>query len=173
MSYFVKGAEAFEKEHFAPVEARGRKVRFGDWPESIALFGSPAPDVLRMVSPSAIGRDKFEGGFLELLRSAKNGERAAWVLEGGRGAAVGLCSLAPDPRFGGDVRILDLFVHPSLAAQAKVLLDAVEWPSAKVQAYVDANSSWKRECLLEAGFEIEATLKKQLRGLDVQVLSRA
>ncbi len=172
MHCFSKGAEEFEKEQFASGEARAREIRFGDWPESIALLGSPGSSELRMVSPTMIGRDSFEGGFLELLRGARKGERRTWTLEGHGGAVVGLCSLVPDPRFGGEVHILDLYVHPNLAAQAKVLLDAVEWPSTKVQAYVDANSPWKRECLLAHGFEVEATLKGQLRGLDVEVLSR-
>ena len=173
MHYFAKSAEEFEEEQYAPGEVHVRKVRFGDWPESIALFGSPGPGELRMVSPPVIGRGDFEGPFLRLLRAAKRGERRAWVLESGRGTVVGLCSLVPDARFGGGVQVLDLFVRPNLASRAKELLEAVVWPSAKVQAYVDSATRWKSDCLLAHGFEIEATLKKQVRGLDVEILSRA
>ncbi len=76
MQYFTKSVEEFEREHFAPGEARAREIRFGDWPGTVALFWSAGPTELRLISPAVIGRDNFEGAFLGLLRGARGSSKA-------------------------------------------------------------------------------------------------
>jgi len=93
------------------------------------------------------------------------------VLAKPSGEVVGHALLLPDPRWEGNVLLLDLFVHPHFYQAAAELLEAIELPpGTKVQAYADSRSPEKVELLKQRGFEQEAVLPGQLRDADGELL---
>ena len=57
-----------------------------------------------------------------------------------------------------------------------MLLEAIDFPDAKTQCYVESASTNKAEAVQNAGFRHEATLKNQIQhegsGVDVLVFAR-
>jgi len=169
--------EDFEEKYYAPADVAIREVRWEDWPRANLLTSQPGADVLRSVAFRLFGESSFEEGFLHLKKGLKeDGRRRAWVAESTTGALVGITMLTPDPRFRGGVFLLDLVVHANFWDQAGLLLDAVDWPDAKVQCYTDLGCPAKVEALDGAGFSRETLLAGQLAWaggpLDVAILAK-
>ncbi len=171
-------AEAdFDLRHFAGERSRVIELSWKDWPRLNALCASPGQDIVRGVSWGIIGQINFEGGFLDMKRALEtDGRIQARLLESENGSVVGFASVAPDRRWGSDAFILDCFSHSNYIGELNRLLEAIQLPSGKIQAYADADGKDKIQALQEAGFGLEATLERQLawRGerLDVVLMSR-
>ncbi len=177
-SGFMKYATApdYEARLFAPGNASARELRWPDWPR-IAVMGSRREGWrLRSLALGHFGPTNFEGYFLGLKREVDAGDAQAAVLETPQNSVAGYARLAPDARWKGGVWLLDFDVHPRFEAQAGKLLDALEWPDAKVQCYAEADAAGKIAALESRGFEREAALKGQLRlrgeTMDVLVFAR-
>jgi len=84
------------------------------------------------------------------------------VLRSATGAVVGWCLLAPDPRWFGDVWLLDIGLLPAFAGQAAPLLANLEWPTAPVYALTTPNSA-RDGWLQGAGLHAQAALPSWLR----------
>jgi GNAT superfamily N-acetyltransferase len=164
MRYFVE--EDFESRWFDPQTAvRVKGVQWHDWGKMTALTGVVDADWLRSVMIPIYGPTNFEGGFLALKRELEEGRRYRDIklLESERtGAIVGFALLTDDPRWGGNVCVLDLFVHPDFWSSADPLMDALSWPSGKVQCFVESSSEGKIGLLKAYGFQQEALFKGQI-----------
>jgi len=84
--------------------------------------------------------------------------------------------LTRQPQWHFDTLLLDFFVHESFYDQAGALLDALPRREEKLQCFVDQEAEAKAEALRAAGFEKEATLRRQIRWrgrqLDVDVYAK-
>lgn len=174
MRYFT--SPSFEESWFAPSEVRIKGVEWHDWPKMTALTGVVEGEWLRSVLLQIYGPTNFEGGFLGLKKELEEGERFREVklMESkGTGATVGFAILADDPRWRGEVCLLDLFVHPNFWGSAAELLDSLSLPERKIQCYSET-SSHKVELLLSRGFEREGVMRGQIskgrERLDVLIL---
>ena len=92
-------------------------------------------------------------------------------------AVMGHALVAEQRQWRGAPYCLDFFVHPNFYGEAGALLAEVQLPNdRKVQSYADAEAEGRCEALESAGFEREATLKRQIRRgddwLDVYVYGR-
>ena len=167
----------FDLRHFTCESSRVIELGWKDWPRLNALCAAPGQDIVRGVSWGIIGQINFEGGFLDMKRALETDEGTqARLLESENGSVVGFASVSPDRRWGGDTFILDCFSHSNYNGELGRLLEAFQLPSGKIQAYADADGKDKIQTLQEAGFELEATLERQMmwRGkrLDVLLMSR-
>ncbi len=167
----------FDLRHFTCETSRVIELGWKDWPRLNALCAAPGQDIVRGVSWGIIGQINFEGGFLDMKRALETDEGTqARLLESENGSVVGFASVSPDRRWGGDTFILDCFSHSNYNGELGRLLEAFQLPSGKIQAYADADGKDKIQTLQEAGFELEATLERQMmwRGerLDVLLMSR-
>ncbi|RKY02012.1 hypothetical protein DRP77_08610 [Candidatus Poribacteria bacterium] len=163
MRYFT--SPDFEESWFAPSDVRVKEVEWHDWGKMTALTGIVEGDWLRSVVLPIYGPTNFEGGFLGLKKELEEGKRFREVklMESkGTGATVGFAILADDPRWKGDVCLLDLFVHPNFWEEADELLDSLNLPDKKVQCYADSRSKRKIDLLLGRGFEEEGVMKGQI-----------
>ena len=180
MRYFAE--EDFESKWFNPQETtvKVKEVQWQDWPKMTALTGVVEGDWLRSVIIPIYGPTNFEGGFLALKRELEEGKRYREVklLESEKtGAIVGFVALADDPRWAGNVCLLDLFIHPRFCSSADPLMDALSWPDKKIQCFVEITSEEKISLLRAYGFQQEALFKRQVsRGheeLDILCLARS
>jgi len=166
----------FEGNYFGKSEAHVKPVKWHDWGKLEALIGMVGYDFLRSIEFEIYGPNSFEGGFLRFKHSLETSDHylEAHLLETDTEAIVGFLTLVRDQRWRPESYLLDIFVHPDYWGEAKLLLDAVDWPSGKTQCYADEISLAKMECLLQYGFEREAILQRQIsRGttwMDVHVL---
>ena len=183
MGYFgPKGSvEDFEKSQFAQGKTEVRDVNWGDWPGVIALGSYDGEPFMRSALHGIVGARNWSGVFLELLFAAQ--DRASTSVKvmvvAERSAVVGIAALGPDPRFGGHVRVFDVFVHPGFAKGAGDLISAFDFSGergGKVQCYTEGIPSSIVPSLKAAGFEQEADFSGQIvregRKIDVQVLAR-
>ncbi len=176
MRYWVE--PDFEGHYFQQAEVHVKPVEWHDWGKITALTGIVGYDYLRSIAFGIYGPTNFEGGFLGLKRTLGDSDHylAAHLLETDTGAIVGFLTLVREERWQPESYLMDIFVHTDFWGKASTLLDAVEWPSGKVQCYADATSLDKIEHLSEYGFMREAVLQKQIcRGttwMDVQILQR-
>lgn len=169
--------ENFEVEYFAPGGVKTVDVQWKDWPRLNVLSSVREGAFLRNVGLRLYGVQNFEGGFLDFKQSLEHDTGVqAKLLESDRGAIVGYATLMPDRRWNGAVALLDLFVHPNFYSAIGLLLEAMEFPSKKVQCHADEHSVEKRAALEAAGFEQEAVLRDQIQTtnghLDVVVYSK-
>ena len=171
----------FEETYYAPGNVSVREMRWEDWPGSNLLTSQPGADVLRTVAFGVpypgVGRFTFEEAFLHVMQGREqDARRRAWSADSQSGALVGMVMLTPDKRFASGVCLLVLIVHENFWEHAGTILDAVEWPDAKVQCYTDLGCPAKVEALEAAGFVQEALLPKQLAWegslLDVAIFTR-
>ncbi len=165
MRYFAE--EDFESKWFDQRETtvRVKEVQWHDWAKMTALTGVVEGDWLRSVMIPIYGPTNFEGGFLALKRELEEGRRYREVklLESEKtGAIVGFAALMDDPRWGGNVCLLDLFVHPNFWSSADPLMDALSWPSKKVQCFTESTSDGKIALLKAYGFQQEGLFKGQI-----------
>ena len=155
-----------EERYLAPAAATVEPLRWQHWAGLNVLALRPleaAEPLPRMLSLGVKGQQSVEGPFLRFMRhylSLDNPQSR--VLRSATGAVVGWCLLAPDPRWFGDVWLLDVGVHPAFAEQAAPLLANLEWPSAPVYALTTADTA--RDGWLElAGLHAQAALPGWLR----------
>lgn len=161
---------------FEPVDAAARPLLWRDWPRIAVMSSRKTGWYLRSMRLGHRGATNFEGPFLGLIRSVEEGKLQSVVLETEAEAVVGHATLGPDPRWQGDVQLLDLDVHPNFEDQAGKLIEALVPAAGKVQCYVDAEAAAKASALEAQGFQVEATLEGQIRRgderLDVTVYAR-
>jgi hypothetical protein len=166
----------FEGNYFRKSEVHVKPAEWHDWGRLTALTGIVGYDFLRSMDFGIYGESSFEGGFLGFKHRLENSDHylAAHLLETDMEAIVGFLTLVRDRRWRPESYLLDIFVHPDYWGEAKLLLDAVDWQSGKIQCYADAISLAKIECLLQYGFEREAILQRQISqgttSMDVHVL---
>jgi RimJ/RimL family protein N-acetyltransferase len=169
--------EGFEARFFAPSPARVRELTWGDWPLMQALTVVRSGWMLRSVEFHLYGAAGFELEYLELRRRLQQ-ERIVWArcLQADSGAIAGFATLTRQPQWHFGALLLDFFVHESFYEQAPALLDALPEREEKLQCFVDEEATAKAEALQCAGFEKEATLRRQIRWrerqLDVHVYAR-
>jgi GNAT superfamily N-acetyltransferase len=154
----------FKEAHFAPGATHVRDTRWADWALLEALYGTVEGWFLRSVHFGQWGRSGYEGHYIYLRKEmAEGGVGPVKVLASDTSAVVGHAYLSRDGRFRGSTSLLDLFVHPRFRDRAGVLLDAIDMPAGtKVQSYVDSSQPEKAELLRARGFEVEATLPRQV-----------
>lgn len=155
----------FEGHYFSKSQVHVKSVEWHDWGRITALTGIVGYDFLRSVDFGIYGPTSFEGGFLGFKHKLETSEHylAANLLETETESVVGFLTLVRDRRWRPESYMVDIFVHPDYWEEAELLLDSVEWPSGKIQCYVDTVSLAKAECLQKYGFEPEAILEKQVK----------
>ncbi|MBO3802349.1 MAG: GNAT family N-acetyltransferase [Candidatus Brockarchaeota archaeon] len=168
--------EDFDEKYYGGKDARVEDADWKHWPSVNALFSVEGGWYLRSSAFGNFGVCGFEGDYINLMLSLRQGEtRGAKVLVSGD-AAVGLAFVVPDKRWNYGVSILDFFVHPRFVGHASKLVRSLELGAGKTQSFAEREEAAKAETLEECGFELEATLKGQLRHprgpRDVLVYSR-
>ncbi len=173
-----RAAEGFDKGYFAERPVHTKDVVWHDWAKMTALTGIVEGDYLRSIAFGIYGPANFEGGFLVFKQSLENGDtyHDAKLLESETGAIVGFATISWDTRWQPETGVLDVFIHPDFYESGSVLLEAIDFPDAKIQCYVESTSTSKTEAVQNAGFYHEATLKNQIqhhdRDVDVLVFAR-
>ena len=173
-----RAVEDFDDRYFAESPVHAKDVVWHDWAKTTALTGIVEGDYLRSIAFGIYGPANFEGGFLGFKQSLENGDtyHDAKLLESDSGAIVGVATVSWDTRWQPDTAVLDVFVHPNFYESASMLLEAIDFPDAKTQCYVESASTNKAEAVQNAGFRHEATLKNQIQhqgsGVDVLVFAR-
>ncbi len=176
--YMIWEAEAsFLASYFSPGATTVRDVRWADWALLDLLYKTESSNFLRGGYHGHYGLASYEGCFLRFYRLLQEESGQSKVLAKSGGEVVGHTLLLPDPRWNGNVLLLDLFIHPDFCdAGAELLAAIVLPPGRKVQAYADSQSPEKVELLKRRGFQQEAVLHGQLvnaenEPLDVVILS--
>ncbi|MGQ9514832.1 MAG: GNAT family N-acetyltransferase [Thermoproteota archaeon] len=167
--------EDFDEKYFGGKETQVVAADWEHWPGVNALFSIEDGWYMRSVVFGSSGVSGFEGDYINLmlsLRQKRTEDAKALVSEN---AVVGLAFLIPDPRWKYGVSILDFFIHPRFIADTPKLIRALEFGTRKTQSF--AENKIRAQILEECGFDLEATLKKQLvhpslGSLDVLVYSR-
>lgn len=140
-----------EARYLAPAPAAVRSLHWGDWADINLLAAQPLrPDEVlpRLPTLGLKGQQNAEGPFLTFLRCCRDlpdGQNR--VLQSETGAVVGWSFLTPDPRWFGDVWLLDIGVLPPFAGYRDLLLRDLRWPDAPVYAMSTAaseQSAWLR-----------------------------
>jgi len=151
-----------------PGPPRVRELRWGDW---------GAADLLAM-QPEAAGEEQprcltwgirvqgsAEGPFVSFMeRRAREPRIQAQALESASGVMAGWALLAPDPRWFGDVWLLDLYALPAFRHRLPELLEALSWPEAPVTAYSSDPEGPRAAALRGAGLRRMATFPGWLCG---------
>ena len=168
--------EDFEARFFSPSPVRVVEVAWHDWPRLNLLASGPTGEFVRSVYFGLFGIKNLEGTFLRFKKDIEDGRCRAKLLESGSGAIVGCATVAPDPRWGGSVYLLDFFAHPNFLGELEGLLGSLELPKGKLQSYIEVEAEAKAELLLGMGFHEEAFLRSQVedgkgRRLVVRVFS--
>ena len=158
--------EDFEEKFFAPGPVRTVEVAWHDWPRLNLLASVPGREFVRSVYFGLFGICNLEGVFLRVKRDVEEGRCRAKLLESHSGAIVGCATVVPDPRWKEAVYLLDFFVHPNFQGELGGLLDSLELPEGKLQAYVEVDAEDKAELLRQRGFQQEALLRSQVRDRD-------
>ena len=160
--------EGFREKLFAPRPTTVRDTHWGDWAPLEALAETEEGWHLRSVYLGKYGFSGFEGDYLALRRAMVDGPvHQVKVLEAKDGAIAGYALIADLRSWPGAPRALDFFVHPNFLGEGEKLLAATELPEdRKLLAFADSASEGKADMLEDAGFELEATLKGQMRDQD-------
>jgi len=162
-------AEDFREQYFAEQPALVEDLRWQHWATVAPLVGGHEGEILRNYMLRLLGPTNFEGPFLHLREQveARAGAQAK-VLVSESGAAVGLATLLPDPRWEGRVACLDLFIHPNFRDYTDQLLAAFDLAPAGISlvlAYVDAGAEYALDSLSVLGFERAGVLPEAARAL--------
>lgn len=157
----------FEAKYFAAGPTRIVEPSWGAWPKVNALIAQPE-EFVKSIAYGKFGKTFAEDSWICLMRDLAAGKPICAKLLESRttGAAVGYAWVLPDERFPG-VFLLDLYCQVNHTADYGRLLEAVRWPEAKVQCYVEAGLDEKVFALEAAGFEREVTLRGQLAKRDM------
>ncbi|HEV7215469.1 MAG TPA: hypothetical protein VGP33_10130, partial [Chloroflexota bacterium] len=155
-----------EELYLAPASAEEEPLCWEHWAglNVLALRPVAANEPLpRMPSLGAKAQHSVEGSFVGFMRRYRSLEQAqSRVLCSATGAVVGWRLLAPDPRWSGDVWLLDIGLLPAFAKYGAALLGQIEWPSAPVYALTTSDGE-RRTWLEKAGMRPQATLPSWLR----------
>ena len=176
--YWVR-EQGFREKLFAPRATSVRDTHWGDWAPLEPLVETEDGWHVRSVYLGQYGFSGFEGNYLTLRRAMMDGPvHQVKVLEAEGGAIVGYALIADLRGWPGSPGVLDFFVHPDFLGDGEKLLAATDVPEGrKVLAFADSASDGKADMLEGAGFELEATLKRQMsdsggRELDLLIFSR-
>jgi GNAT superfamily N-acetyltransferase len=161
MRYVVEAN--LERKYFARGASRVAEASWAAWPKLNLLVAEPE-EFIKSIAYTKFHMDYVEDSYIYLMTErANNPKVSVRLLESdATGAVVGYTWAVPDKRFPG-VFLLDLYTHPNHAGGYGPLLAAVQWPTAKVQCYVESGRRTKARALKAAGFSIEATLKGQIK----------
>lgn len=157
--------EAGER-YLAPAAAAIEPLRWEHWAGLNLLALRPvAPDesLPRLPTLNAKVQHSVEGsfvGFMRRYRSLANPQSR--VLRSATGAVVGWCLLTPDPRWFGDVWLLDIGLLPAFHEHSAALVADLDWPAAPVYALTSAEGG-RAAWLEQAGLRPSATLPGWLR----------
>jgi GNAT superfamily N-acetyltransferase len=169
------------EEHL--LRARPTQVRDLRWGDCGALsllavqpvaHGEEWPRSMTMNLP---GVGLLEGPALELqLRREREPNSRGKALVTEDGLAVGWATVMPDHRWFGQHLVFDAHVHPHFATRLDALVDAIDWPNARVVAYTRAHAPRKAAALSRHEFQRVAVLPQWLtiggQGDDVVVWCR-
>jgi hypothetical protein len=159
---------AAEQRYLAAAPATVRPLCWGDWGALNVLMAQPvgADDPRpRLPTLGIKGQHSAEGAFLTFMRRSEHqGEGGNRVVQSDTGAVTGWCLLAPDPRWFGDVWLLDVGVQPAFARFQAELTRDLPWPAAPIYAMQssDRETAWLRHL----GFAPLATLPLWLNDND-------
>lgn len=157
----------FLESYFAPAPARSTPARWKHWPLVSLLAATPVPAYLRNLGFHVWGVELLEGGYCRFLSEQERVSARAAVLESPTGAVTALANCQPDPRWRGDVQLLDLMVYPTASvADLTALIEALPLPNTPVQCYADPRDAAKIQALEAVGFRREAVLPQQFREKD-------
>jgi len=171
---------AFYEMYFAPGPVECGDAAWRDLASVCALMALPGGDWLRSRGVGKFGPNCYEAAYIQDIRGAYQGERQVRVARLAAGAAVAYAVLRPGGDWGGQVGMLDLFVHPGYVSCLDELLGGLDWPPGPVHCYLDADSPARDE-LPGVGFGEVARLPAVLRRstgdggsapVDVALLSR-
>ena len=155
-----------EEQYLAPASVEAAPLRWEHWAGLNVLALRPVETnepLPRLPSLGAKGQHSIEGSFVGFMRRYRSLEHPqSRVLCSATGAVVGWRLLAPDPRWSGDVWLLDLGLLPSFAGNIATLLGQIEWPSAPVYALTTTDGE-RVTWLEKAGLRPQATLPRWLR----------
>lgn len=171
--------ENFERDFFKAGDADVVEPDWREWPILNVLCAQAGLPILRNIGLHHIGPQNFEGGYLTMMENISGDvDHQARLLMSEHGAVTGYATLMPDPRWHGEVMLLDFFVHPAFAANGHTLLESVPLPDTrKIQCFTESDADWKIAALLEEGFDHEATLRGQLHNgeqrIDVEIYERS
>jgi GNAT superfamily N-acetyltransferase len=146
-----------EEQYLAPAPVLVRELRWSDWGAlNVTAMHAPPPDdeLPRSLVLQLKGQGNAEGSFAALRqrmerRPAPPPGIQARVLVSATGAVPGWAILAPDPRWFGDVWLLDLYALPAFWDRAGELVAGFTWPDAPVAAY-STNPAGPRARLLQS-----------------------
>ena len=155
-----------EDQYLAPAAATVEPLRWGHWAglNVLALRPvAPGESLPRLPSLGAKGQHSVEGSFLGFMRRYRSLDTAqSRVLRSASGAVAGWCLLAPDPRWFGDVWLLDVGLLPAFTQHSAALLATLAWPAAPVYALTSAGGE-RAGWLEQAGLRPHATIPGWLR----------
>jgi GNAT superfamily N-acetyltransferase len=152
-----------ERKYFARGASSVVDASWAAWPRLNLLVAGPE-EFVKSIAYSKFYMDYVEDAYIYLMTERANNPRVSVrLLESDSTAAVvGYAWVVPDKRFP-EVFLLDLYSHPNHPAGYGPLLEAIRWPAAKVQCYVEAGRRTKARALKSVGFSLEATLKAQIK----------
>lgn len=163
MAWFRHGQTAFESWAFAPAAVSIAEFSFAHWPVLPALTCVSSPSRVRLPGMAVLGPRTSESGSLDLLTDSER--RAVVALSGHSGLVVAIAALMPDPLFGEQVDVLDLFAAPGHEGALEPLVTALRLDPRRTQiCYSDG--------LAPAGFERVARLSRHLLYGDVDLWQR-
>ena len=171
-------AARLESKMYEAGEARVIPGDWKSWPSINVLCAQADLPALRNVAFGHLGPRMFEYAYLDLMKSLREDPiHQIRLLVTDASDVTGYATLVPDTRWRGDTCLLDLFVHPAFTACRGPLLDSISLPAGrKVQCHVESGDSMKGAALRDAGFVLEATLRKQFKTpgqvMDVEVYAR-
>jgi hypothetical protein len=147
---------------FAPGPASIREARWDDWAYFDLLAKQPLAEDEELPRSAVLGlkgQSNAEGPFVRFQALREQEPRIqARALVSELGATAGWALLAPDPRWFGDVWVLDLHAHRSFTERLPDLAFSVDLPDAPVAAYLTEPEGPKAAALHAAGFRRHAAL---------------
>jgi GNAT superfamily N-acetyltransferase len=165
MRYAAPGAEDFEQRFLSEAAAAIVPAGWRHWPLTGLLASVPGTGYLRSLTLNIWGACLPEGDYCSYMFTyGQNPGARSVVLESAAGAVLAMATLVPDSRWKGDVRILDVFGHPSLDADDLCrVVSSLPVAEARTQCYADPNDAPKLAALEQAGFRRTAILPEQFQ----------
>jgi hypothetical protein len=162
-----------EAQYLRAAPASARALRWADGvPLNVTAMHPAADDELPRSSMLQLkGQGNAEGSFAALCQRMQRqpgpppGTQAR-VLVSETGAVPGWAILAPDPRWFGDVWVLDLYTLPAFWDRALALVDELTWPDAPVAAYTSGERGPRARLLRALGFTRHTSFPGWLRTPD-------
>lgn len=137
MAWYRSGESAFTSWAFAPGPTRVESFGYAHWPLLPALTCLKAPARVRLPGMGVLGRRTSESGSLDVLTDPER--RASVALSEHSGLPVAAAAVMPDPLFGEQVDVVDLFAAPGHESTLRPLLQALKLNRRRTQiCYTDA-----------------------------------